>query len=170
MIKTRTAIIDKTRNNTIIKKYIGTLKKTDAHRYGPKNCVCGSDLKTLFNYEIELLSRLKNEKHFPQIVSSDPNNYSIEESYCGDTIKNLKNQNSLKIPSNWEQQIQEIVDSLNKNNIYHNDIAISNICILDNIIYLIDFGCCQPLDLKLKQNYDGRDNLIDLTKLFRSLL
>ena len=57
--------------------------------------------------------------------------------------------------------------SFNKNNIYHNDIAITNVCILDGVIYLIDFGCCQPLDLKLKQNYDGRDNLIDLTNLIK---
>jgi RIO-like serine/threonine protein kinase len=167
MIKTRTAIINKTNNNTIIKKYVGTLKQTDAHRRGPKNCVCGSNLETLFNYEIELLSRLKNENHFPQVVTSDPSAYTIEETFCGDTLKNLESKNKLIIPNNWKEQIEEIANSLNKNNIYHNDIAITNVCILDGVIYLIDFGCCQPLDLKLKQNYDGRDNLIDLTNLIK---
>jgi hypothetical protein len=170
MIKTRTAIISKTNNNTIVKKFIGTLKKTDAHRRGPRNCVCGSNLETLFNYEIELLSRLKNEKHFPQVVSSDSSTDTIEETYCGDTLKILESINQLIIPKNWKQQIEEIANSLNKNNIYHNDIANTNICILDDIIYLIDFGCCQPLDIKLEQNYDGRNNLIDLTNLIKKYL
>lgn len=170
MIKTRTAIISKTDNGTIIKKFIGTLKNTDAHRRGPRNCVCGSNLETLFNYEIELLTKLKNENHFPQILSFDSSTYTIEETYCGLTLNELKNNNKLIIPDNWKDQIIEISDSLNKNNIYHNDIAKNNVCILNNIIYLIDFGCCQPLDLKLKQNYDGRDNLIDLTNLIKSYL
>ena len=93
----------------------------------------------------------------------------IEETYCGYTIQTLKNINKLNVPKNWRQQIEEISNSLNINNIYHNDNAISNVCILDNTIYLIDFGCCQPLDLKIQQNYDGCNNLIDLIKLFESI-
>ena len=42
-----------------------------------------------------------------------------------------------------------VKNALTEINIYNNDIALSNICINNDIIYLIDFGCCQPLDIKI---------------------
>ena len=165
-IKSRTAIIYKI-NNTIKKKFYSTLKPNSAHRAGPRHCVCGKSLSILLENEINILKKLENYEHFPKILDINWDEYSYTMSYCGITLGNLKKK-KYKLPKNWKDQINNISKALTEQNIYNNDIALSNICILNDIIYMIDFGCCQPLDIKLKEKYDNRDNLIDLTKLFIS--
>ena len=90
--------------------------------------------------------------------------------YCGESIYDLKKNKKLIVTNNWFEQIKNISKNLNEENIYNNDIAITNICILNEKIYLIDFGCCQPLDIKLRENYDNRDNFVDLYNLFYRLI
>ena len=48
--------------------------------------------------------------------------------------------NTNKIPNDWKTQLKDIYTILQEHDIYHNDIFEGNICILDNRIYLIDFG------------------------------
>ena len=74
----------------------------------------------------------------------------IYMSNCGKTIFELNKNKKLNIPKNWKEQINSINEALTKENIYNNDICHTNVCIDNNKIYLIDFGCTQPLDLKLK--------------------
>lgn len=155
-------------NNIIQKQFLGTMKLTDLHRKGPRNCVCTKPIDILYENEVNILNKLNEYNHFPKLINKDDKNKIIYMSYCGNTIYELSKQNKLKIPDDWEKQVNEINNSLVKENIYNNDICRTNICIDNGIIYMIDFGCVQPLDLKLKQNFDGRDNLIDLTNLFTS--
>ena len=168
-MKSRTAKIT-IKDNIVTKKFYDTLPKNQRHRLGPRNCVCGKPLKVLYNNEVELLKKLSKYDHFPKIISENPKIFYFSMTYCGKNISSLKQNKKLKIPKNWKEQIVKINEALVKENIYNNDISLNNICILDNKIYLIDFGCCQPLDLKLKQNYDNRNNLIDLINKINEVL
>ena len=44
------------------------------------------------------------------------------------------------LPNNWYEQFIEIKEILLKNELVIADIQYKNICVLNNIIYLIDFG------------------------------
>lgn len=172
MIETRTAEINIEKNNNnvfVTKKFFNTLKQNDIHRRGPRNCFCGKPLIELLKNETNILNKLKNEKHFPKLINIDENNYSYSMTYCGETLLKLIKNKNLKIPIDYKIQIENIAKALDKINLYHNDIALANICILDGIIYLIDFGCWQPLDKKIEENYDNRNNLIDLQNIFEKI-
>ena len=151
-------------DNIVTKKFYSTLSPEDRHRLGPRNCVCGKPLPVLYKNEINILKKLKKYNHFPKLLSTDEKNLSYSMTYCGKNITYLKKVKKLKIPKNWEYQIKKINEALVRENLYNNDISHNNICILEDTIYLIDFGCCQSLDVKLHENYDNRDNLIDLKK------
>jgi len=168
MIKTRTSIIT-IKNNIVKKKFYNTLPKNERHRLGPRHCKCGSDIKILFQNEIDILKKLDKYDNFPKLLSFNCQDNSYTMTYCGDTLHNMKKNKKLKIPNNWEVQISNISKALTDINIYNNDISYPNICILDDIIYIIDFGCCQPLDIKLKENFDNRDNYKDLYQLFHNI-
>jgi len=170
-IKSRTAKVY-IMNNIVTKQFYATLPKNERHRLGPRNCVCGKPLKVLYNNEIELLKKLSKYEHFPKIISENPKDYSFSMTYCGKNLSSLRSKKGrkVKVPKDWKDQVIKINEALVKENIYNTDIALTNICILDNKIYLIDFGCCQPLDLKLKQNYDNRNNLIDLINKINEVL
>ena len=170
LIKKNKIIIVSKHNNIIKKQFIGTMKLTDRHRKGPRNCVCTKPIDILYKNEVNILKKLEKYNHFPKLISKDDKNKIIYISYCGKDIDSeIKKKNKLKKTKDWKKQINDINNALIKENIYNNDICKGNICINNNIIYLIDFGCVQPLDLKLKENYDGRDNIIDLINLFTSL-
>ncbi len=87
-----------------------------------------------FEKELKALNILDKYKHFPKIIKSTKQDFSIYMTYCGDRIS------SNNIPDNWEQQVQYITKSINETNIVHGDINPGNICVYENKIYLIDFG------------------------------
>jgi len=166
--KTRTCKLF--RNDKIIcKKFLANLKKKDLHRKGPINCVCFKDLDTIYNNEVNLLQKLKNYDHFPKVLKTCKDTKELYMSYCGTNLRDLVQKKKLKIPKDWDHQIKQISLALNENNIYHNDICHTNVCIYKDKIYLIDFGCCQPLDIKIKENFDNRTNFSDLNNLFKSI-
>ena len=91
--------------------------------------------KIYFN-EINALKKLSKYKHFPVLIDfiNGPKK-SLLMTYCGENLYYKKT-----YPDNWKEQILNIYYILEKENIYHNDIFESNFCLLDDIIYLIDFG------------------------------
>lgn len=94
----------------------------------------------MFENEVECLNRLKKyEKHFPHIIHSyEDGDYGIiEMSYCG---KRLRSKTILDSTINWNDQIDYIINALKSEHIIHLDIMTKNICMLDNMIYLIDYG------------------------------
>lgn len=85
----------------------------------------------LLKREIRFL-KLLNGKNTPKVIDIGTNWVTLE--YCGEELskKNL--------PDNWVEQITEISQHLNDFNIIHRDIKKGNILVLNNKIYLIDFG------------------------------
>ena len=84
------------------------------------------------NNEIKYLGVLKDTNIVPKIIYKKNNELFLTN--CGEKI------NKNNIPDNWKEQIMNIYEILKYNNIYHNDITLDNLTILNNKIYLIDFG------------------------------
>ena len=86
---------------------------------------------------------------FPVILKDDPSNCVLTLSFCGNTIKNIFHNSILQqklveynfVQKNIQNQINNILFNLKKNNIYHLDVKQSNVCVnKDGFISLIDFG------------------------------
>lgn len=85
---------------------------------------------------------------FPKILLDDPEFMRCTLSFCGNSVKQIRDNTLLKqkilphnkIPTNFEQQIKTIVYNLKKNNIYNLDIKQANTCINNNRVFLIDFN------------------------------
>tara|TARA_X000001036_G_scaffold406830_1_gene415819 strand:- start:4044 stop:4706 length:663 start_codon:yes stop_codon:yes gene_type:complete len=100
--------------------------------------------------EINSLKKLSKYHHFTSLIDYNniaynkiiqneevPENvtYDILMTYCGNKLDNVN------IPENWKEQILNIYSILELELIYHNDIgSTSNLCVLNDTIYLIDFG------------------------------
>ncbi|MBC8491273.1 MAG: protein kinase family protein, partial [Candidatus Marinimicrobia bacterium] len=82
-------------------------------------------------YEITALKSLNN-KHFPKLLEIGDNWFDME--YCGEKL------NEQNLPKDWDVQIDEILNELNKANIIHRDIRPHNLMIINSVIKLIDFG------------------------------
>jgi predicted Ser/Thr protein kinase len=82
--------------------------------------------------EIRALKLLHNHNHFPKILHIDNNIVYMQ--YVGISIKYSK-----ILPIDYEQQIDEIIYSLKKCDIFHQDIILDHITFFDNVLYLIDF-------------------------------
>lgn len=105
----------------------------------------------LFQNEIKSLSILSKFNHFPKLIAYDTKSFSIYMSYCGKEISYLN------IPNNWIEQFNEIKFIFKSNKISSGDILKKNICVLNNIIYIIDFGLnnsfCEPIEISIKKLY-----------------
>ena len=86
------------------------------------------------NREKHILLKLQHDNHFPTILCVDDNSTTIYMTYCGDKIK------LGCVPSNWKEQIKEVLVTLEKKQIYNNDSCDQNFLVKDDIIYLVDFG------------------------------
>ena len=85
--------------------------------------------------EINSLKRIVGNIYFPQLVAADPRNLIIYMTYCGKTVENIP-----RPPVNWKQQVNEIKQILLKKQLNPNDILPRNVCCLNGVIKLIDFG------------------------------
>jgi len=108
-----------------------------------------------FNNEISSLWRLRNYNHFPKLISSNRKKLSIYMTYCGEKI-NYKN-----IPDNWLDQYNKIKETFSNLKLTSGDMLKKNICVLDNTIYIIDFG----LNSNFSENYKT-----SIKKLYKILL
>ncbi len=84
--------------------------------------------------EINALKRVLNNRHFPQLIAADPTNLIIYMTYCGQSFE------TLTPPPNWKGQVQEIKQVLLAKSLNPNDILPRNVCCLNGVIKLIDFG------------------------------
>ena len=124
-----------------------------------------------FYNEVSSLNLLKNESNFPKIIDFNKNEKKIYMTYTGNNIGNNPDDIDLsKIPKDWKMQLYYILKTFKKYNLYHNDITCRNICLLDNTLYLIDFGNCKKfIDLYYRNFYldmlINSDNIIAFLKL-----
>lgn len=91
------------------------------------------DHKMFYN-ELKALNMIYSHQHFPQLIFFDPQSLIIYMTYCG---KEISAQN---LPENWKAQYQEIGNILQHVKLNPNDIITRNLCVLDNVIHIIDFG------------------------------
>ena len=92
----------------------------------------------VFEREIHLLKLLNcHNINIPKLLYYDIKNQIIIMSYCGTPI----NKQAFESNNNYKKQLSNIIKELKKLNIKHNDIKHdSEILLLNNIIYLCDFG------------------------------
>ena len=97
----------------------------------------GGTIEDAFAREVDILKTLKGLPHFPFILVADNEEMVIYMSYCGQTLAQRKD-----IPNDWSVQITEISDTLKEKSIIYGDCNLNgkNVCILSDIVYLIDFG------------------------------
>ena len=108
----------------------------------------------LFKNEVNSLKKLIPFKHCPTLVAYDSARLIIYMTYCGETIS------SKNIPSNWQEQYNNISKILKTTGVNSNDMLMRNTCVLNNKIYIIDFG----LDTVFGENID-----IILKKFYKRL-
>ena len=84
--------------------------------------------------EINSLLKLYKKEHFPILLSKNINKKTIFLHNCGIPLNNDN------IPSNWKQQILQIISTLNQCNVSNNDMWKNNFLVNDGTIYLVDFG------------------------------
>lgn len=109
--------------------------------------------KINFENELTCLKKLSGIIHFPKLIEYNKDELSITMTYCGKTIyKGNK-------PTNWKMQIDNILDTLKKNNITYHDFHIKNICIQGCTIYLIDFGSAI-----ISNDYDKNEHLYQVIR------
>lgn len=87
-----------------------------------------------FNNEIKFLLKLYKLDNFPILLYFNKKENYFYMNYCGDILSEYNK------PTNYKEQLINIIDTLNTLNIYHNDIHINNFTVYNNNIYLIDFG------------------------------
>lgn len=82
--------------------------------------------------EIEALRRM-NGKNVPCLI--DVGDGYFDMSYAGELLSRHN------VPLDWEYQLSIIVKNLENCRIVHRDIKPSNICVFEDTINIIDFGC-----------------------------
>jgi len=90
--------------------------------------------KEKFEREVNALNLFQYYNHFPKIIKTDKKEYTIYMTYCGNNITYNN------IPKSWKNQVIKIIEYIQLTDIVHGDINPGNICVLNNTIFLIDFG------------------------------
>lgn len=139
------------KDNIIMKKarrncFVTNLSRSETNNL-EKECL------QLLNKNFECICKKKKFNHFPTFLKIDDED-KIHMTYCGINIKTLSRENwgiydiqKLKdnkeiIINDAEDQINCILHNLKKNKIMNldNHLHGNNLCILNNTIYMIDFG------------------------------
>jgi hypothetical protein len=113
----------------------------------------GYTKEVAFNIELECYTRLQSHKNFPNVVSVDIINQSIELEYCGESLDTLIQSSDsieLLIPD-LTDQLHSIWNSLEKEGVNHLDVQLKNFTLNDGILYLIDFDIA-VVDGEVKTN------------------
>lgn len=116
-----------------------------------ENQIVKKDIKTnklgsfLFINEVNALKKLYPYEHFPKLLAYNTRNLSIYMSYCGECIHRNN------IPKDWEYQINTIYKILSSIKVNSNDMILRNVCVLNEKIYIIDFGLCSPYGSSLEE-------------------
>jgi 2-polyprenyl-3-methyl-5-hydroxy-6-metoxy-1,4-benzoquinol methylase/predicted Ser/Thr protein kinase len=121
--------------------------------------------------EVRALTKL-NSKHFPKLIDYDENSITME--YAGKTAlsatEKIPPQDQREfdmLPNDFEKQIKEILDELEKANLRHSDINHTHILVKDGIVKLIDFELClekgepEPINYMKTMGVEAKVRTID---------
>tara|TARA_E500000178_G_C16793610_1_gene649187 strand:- start:374 stop:871 length:498 start_codon:yes stop_codon:yes gene_type:complete len=136
-------------------------------------CACNGSIEDMIRKEVHYLEKLKKYKYFPKLYKYDIYQQFIIMDFCYFTLDDLKNKRKIDIPNNYKEQLKEISDIFIKENIYHSDLNLANICIRHGIITIIDFGCVQRLSILNKnKNFKikYKSNFEELNSIFRDYI
>ena len=108
--------------------------------------------KYIFNKSIKFIEIVSNQHFIPTSIYIDKTKNILIQEYCGNVIDIRHN-----LPKNWKSQLNYVRNIFISKNILITDInlfdlnpyIIYNLCIKNNIIYLIDFG-----DWKYSNSYE----------------
>ncbi len=117
--------------------------------------------------ETTCLDRLRNKLHFPNMIGSDETDHSLAMTSVGDSLFNTWHEHNLSL---YHDQVDTIADALEHANIKYfypgmdpntksKDFAkfpLSNFCIEDGILSLIDFEMAAPIDSLAEQRLSDR--------------
>jgi predicted Ser/Thr protein kinase len=84
--------------------------------------------------EVYFLNKLSSYECFPRVVRVDKDANELEMSFCGNLLEEGSE------PRLWKKQMKDILNILEKERIYHNDMHNKNFLHKDGKIFLIDFG------------------------------
>lgn len=142
------------------KEYISNLKVLEEfkspHHYSASvylldNYIVRKNLKRnrmgffLFQNEIMALQKLQPYDHFPKLLGYNNNQMSIYMTFCGEQI------NSNNIPDDWEKQLDDIEHILLRVKVNSNDMILRNVCVLNKVIYIIDFGLYSKFGVSIRE-------------------
>ena len=114
------------------------------------------------------LERLKGKLHFPQLIDSDQSSLSLQMTSCGESLFHTWQEHNLML---YLDQVDVIVDTLTESNIQYfyvgmdpaqverNDkkiFPLSNFCIQDGELSLIDFEMANPVDSLVESQISDR--------------
>jgi len=105
-------------------------------QYDPTN----SEHKESFNREINILTKLKSYKFVPKLIHVDHNNFTFYETYCGSIVPKTYPEYNQKIMERTKDLYEKYGLCYMKNDKQQFMVHWKNYCILDNEIYMIDFG------------------------------
>ena len=114
------------------------------------------------------LERLKGKLHFPQLIDSDQTSLSLQMTSCGESLFHTWQEHNLVL---YLDQVDTIVDALTEANIQYFHIGmdpaqvqknnkkifpLSNFCIQDGELSLIDFEMANPVGSAAEQQISDR--------------
>lgn len=138
--------------NLKIKKEFKSPHHYSASVYLLDNYIVRKNLKSnklgyfLFLNEINALQKLSSFEHFPKLIGYDFRQMCIYMTFCGDQISKEN------IPLDWTQQLNEIQKDLLLVNVNSNDMILRNVCVLNEKIYIIDFGLYSQFGVPVQQS------------------
>ena len=117
--------------------------------------------------ETTCLQRLQGKLHFPNMIGADESDHSLAMTEVGESLFHTWHEHNLTL---YHDQVDRIADTLEQENIQYfypgmdpasksKDFAkfpLSNFCIQDGEISLIDFEMCNPLNSLAQQRQSDR--------------
>ena len=91
--------------------------------------------------ELVVLNYLNQVQGFPipRVIGANWPDKVLTLSYCGISLRTCIARKEV-LPSDYEFQINQIAHRMDLFKVYHNDLSLSNFTVMNNQIYLIDFG------------------------------
>lgn len=120
-----------------------------------------------FLRETECLQRLKGKLHFPQLIEVDTNKLAIRMSNTGQSLFDTWHEHNLKLYINQAHAIADTLEAANIQYFYpgmdpesksksHIKFPLSNFCIDDGELSLIDFELANPVDSTIEKQMSDR--------------